>query len=131
MHSFRFFCFLALILAFSCQRGTGSSQQILQEATQLHEEAQTIEDKIKSSIANLVQQGNSIQIQGRALTGEEMDRVNAINRLQGSYYWYQENFMKLPAENSAMNPKQILEQQRALRDTILSIQQRVQQLQKS
>jgi hypothetical protein len=89
----------ALLLTHSCQRGNSADDRLLSEAAALHEEAMQIDRQLQPQLENLIQEGNSIQIQGRALTPEEMQRVDAINAVRRSYEWFEENHIEVPGHD--------------------------------
>ena len=139
-----FFKFLPLLIlfssiGFSCQRKAESADKRLKQAALLHEETMQIDQKIQADLANLGQERSSIQIQGRALSMEEIQRVDAIYAIESSYDWFEKNLVELPGQNHGhgahkghdhkasmeLSPKDMLLVQQEFLDSIKSIQARI------
>ena len=136
---------ILLLTSFACQRQSdNASDKLLEEAAQIHMNAVEVEKKIKSSISQIEQERNQINIQGRALTPEEIQRVAQIESILASYDWFKDNHVEVPgAEHDhdhhdhdhdhdhdhgpglELEPKDMLLVQQEFLDTILSIQKRI------
>lgn len=122
----------------------GSSQKdkaILEEAWKVHTEAMEIEQNIKPQLEELAQLKNSINVQGRALTPEEIKLVERIESIQNSYAYWETHHMGVPGHEHdhqdhahhdhnhgaklELSPQDMLSVQREFRDSITSIQERV------
>ncbi len=84
-----------LIFAFLAS-GCNSIQEktFLNKASKVHEESAKIESNLNKKLKELVQKKNSINIQGRALTTEELTFVDVIENLESSYQLWRENYQK-------------------------------------
>lgn len=122
----------------------GSSQKdkaILEEAGEVHTEAMEIEQNIKPQLEELAQLKNSINVQGRALTPEEIKLVERIGSIQNSYAYWETHHMEVPGHEHdhqdhahhdhnhgaklELSPQDMLSVQREFRDSIISIRERV------
>lgn len=135
--------FAFLLLSSSCQRGNSSEAQLLSQAAALHQEALRIDQEVKPQLEELIQQSNSIQIQGRALSGEEIRRVEAIDAVRSSYAWFENNHVEVPGHDHdhgdhaghdhdhdhgaelELTPEDMLAVQQEFLDSIKSIRARV------
>ena len=68
-----FYFFLIVLFFFSC---SSSNDKILKEATNLYNESLAIEEEVLPKFEELEQISNSINIQGRALTEEEIKTLH-------------------------------------------------------
>ena len=90
-----FMLFTLAILVIKCQPAQ-DEKALLGEAAKIHNEAVQIEIQIQPQLEQLVQQKNSIQIQGRALSEEEMTFVQLVDGLQASMDWFNKNHVEVP-----------------------------------
>ena len=88
---------ILLCTVFACQRNTDSgADQVLEEAGKIHLQAVEIDKTVKPLIAQLEQERNQINIQGRALSEGEIQRVQQIESILASYDWFNENHVEVP-----------------------------------
>ena len=86
-----------IILLLSCSPKTDRTSEIyLSKALNLLSETLKTEEELKPLLANLEQEKNSIQIQGRALSKEEIQRIEAIDQLLGDYQEWDANLILIP-----------------------------------
>ena len=73
-----------------------SSQEktLLNKASKVHQESAQIESNLNGKLQELVQKKNSINIQGRALSTEELTFVDVIENLESSYQLWKENYQQ-------------------------------------
>lgn len=88
------FLFFAIMLA-SCS-GSSSVDPLLQEAFDYHMEAMDIEKTLAEKLKEIETKKNSIQIQGRALTEDEMNFLDSANRTSSIYEIWQNNRVEVP-----------------------------------
>lgn len=137
-------CLLAALLITACNTSQKENPQ-LKEAADVHLEAMQIEKQMKPQLAELVQLKNSINIQGRELTAEEIALVQQIEALEASYAFWEENHVEVPGHEHHdhddhdhddhhhhhhgpklnLSPADMLLVQQEFRDSIRAIQQRV------
>ena len=133
---------LAALLVTACNTSKKEDPQ-LKEAADVHLEAMQIEKQMKPQLAELVQLKNSINIQGRELTAEEIALVQQIEALEASYSFWEENHVEVPGHEHHdhddhdhdhhhhhgpkldLSPADMLLVQQEFRDSIRAIQQRV------
>ena len=139
---------LMLFLGFnSCghQHQKGKASELLKEAAMIHQEAINIEQALQPELQALIQRANGINIQGRALTEEEMAFVKAVENLRASYGYWEENHVEVPGfehehghdhdhdhhhgPGLEVSPADMLLIQKEFRDSILSIKERIEKLQ--
>ncbi|MEO0338685.1 MAG: hypothetical protein AAF242_05675 [Bacteroidota bacterium] len=86
-----------LLLLLSCSPKVDQTSEIyLSKALNLLSETLKTEEALKPLLANLEQEKNSIQIQGRALSEEEMQRIAAIDQLQKDYADWDAKLILIP-----------------------------------
>ena len=135
---------LLCLFLFACHNHS-EEHKLLEEAAQIHLEAAKIEQSIKADLEQLIQEKNSINIQGRALMPEEIAFTRQVEAIQKSYSFWEDNQMEVPGfEHHGdghdhhhhhhggeldLPPEDILLVQKELKDSILSIQQKIQNLQ--
>lgn len=133
-------------LSANCGGTSEADQKLLQEAADIHQEAVKIEQQVRPKLDELVQQKNSINIQGRTLAPEEIAFVTKVEGIESSYAYWEENHIEVPGfehDHSAheghdhdhshgselkVSAADMLLIQKEFKDSILSIQQRVEQL---
>ena len=145
-----FNCVFLIFLIASIQACGGESKEnkILHKAADLHMEAVQIKKEIEPKLEELKQLGNSIQIQGRALTQEEIDFSKAVNAIEGRLKYWNENHVEVPGFEHAgedheshnhehnhdhgtqlnLPAPDILILQKELRDSIIRIQRSIEGL---
>ena len=136
--------FTALSFLLSC--GESAEHKLLHEAHDIHMEAFKIKQAVEPQLEQLVQRSNSIQIQGRALTEEEIKFTESVNTLVQQLEFWKENHLEVPGfeheehdhsahdhdheHGSSFNlpASDMLLLQKEFRDSIVAIQQRVNSL---
>lgn len=121
----RFLPFLYILILLACNSAK-KENPALKEAAQTQEQALQIEKQVVPQLEELEQIKNSISIQGRALTPKEQTLLQQIERIQASYAaWKEMPDYKYKTQNHSANPENLIVTQRAFRDSIVLIQQRV------
>ena len=100
---------LLVLLGTCCQRYTNT------RAVALFQKADAIAIEIAPKLTQLEQEKNNISIQGRALTGIEIQKIDQINTLLDRYAWF----------NDKHQPGQSLKMQQQCLETIQWIQQQL------
>ena len=90
------FSFL-ILLALCCSCHGTQEKALMRKANQLHEEAAHIEADLNGKLKELIQKKNSINIQGRALTQEELAFVDVIENLESNYHQWKELYQQSAA----------------------------------
>lgn len=88
--------FLSVCVLLSCAIKKNLQQAILNEATTIHQDAQKLGSQATVLLADLLQQRNSIQVQGRQLTQTEMDFTEKVDDLRGQFQTWEYEEPKLP-----------------------------------
>jgi len=123
--------FLIAILIFSC---SPNYDEILKEATEVYKQSLEIEQEILPKFEELEQASNSINIQGRALTEEEIKFTRDVELLGLRLNYWKENHIEVPKADSLQNQnrstvkfsaKDILLIQKEFNDSIIAIRARV------
>ncbi len=94
IYSFLLFCF-SLILA-ACSSHKHVNTELLDKAYNIYQEAKKIETEIEPGLSELTNRKNNINIQGRALTQEEIETVDKIEKLEASMNFWKENHPEIP-----------------------------------
>ena len=81
-----------LVCLFGSSCNTSQEKTLLRKATKVHQESATIEADIDQKLRELIQKKNSINIQGRALTTEELTFVDIIENLESTYNDWRKNY---------------------------------------
>jgi hypothetical protein len=89
-----FLTFLFLSI-FACG-GESTEHKILHQASDIHLEALKIKKELEPNLEQLRQLNNSIQIQGRALTPEEIKFAKEVNALESRLSHWEENHVDVP-----------------------------------
>lgn len=88
---------LSLSLLPSCTPSTSPEEQaLMQQAERTHQQADSLLQLAEKAVEELQQRANSINVQGRALTEEEMTFVQAANRLSGNLEAWHDKHHNLP-----------------------------------
>ncbi len=127
------------LLFISCNISRKESPE-LQEAAKVHTQAIKIEKELKPQLEQLIQIKNSINVQGRALTSQELALVTQIESIEHSYAFWEEHHVEVPGHihhhdhahhnhgaKLELAPADMLAVQREFRDSIVAIRQRVAQ----
>lgn len=107
------------LLAFSCQ------DAVQQQINELHTSTMQLMGEFSPQMEELNQRAISINIQGRALTDEEMSFVDEVAALEGGYNdWLSEmeTVMAMP------NGKERLEKEQSLNDSIVAFKKKAEEL---
>ncbi len=84
----------AVCLFFSC--GENAEDKILHEAHNIHLEAFKIKQAVSPQIEQLLQRSSGLQIQGRALTEDEIKFTTQVNNLAKKFEYWKENHLEVP-----------------------------------
>ena len=90
------FISLVSIVGFIACSGESEEHKILHEAADLHVEALKIKKELTGDLEQLRQLKNGIQVQGRALTEEEVKFTKAVNLLENRLAYWEENHVEVP-----------------------------------
>lgn len=135
-----FIIMLAGLLAACNSNSSGDAQ--LKEAAALHEGALKIESDLKPMLEELVQQRNSLSVQGRALTEEEQAFIDQVYALESSYEAWEKSHLEVPGAahhdhkhhdhdhgtDLELSPPDMLMYQKEFRDSILAIRDRAKKM---
>ena len=137
-HSYLYFLFFLLVLA-SCSSSNTADDKFLEEAKDLHLEALSIEKDAKVVLDQLDQLSIQLNVQGRALTPEEISFVDLVASIHKRYDYWEENHIEVPGlehshehghdhhhghDHSApveLLPEDMLIVQKEFRDSIIAI----------
>ncbi len=117
--------FLLSLLLSQCRLPTSSDT--LLELESLSESLVNLQENTQAALAALNQQANSINIQGRALTQEELKTVSRITAFQQQFTAWKEkhNAAKLIIQNTQPDPDKQLKVLQQLQKEIIALQQRM------
>ena len=87
--------FIVACLGSSCN--SVQEKTLLKKASKIHQESVQIESTLNKKLKELVEKKNSINIQGRALSTEELTFVDIIEQLELTYQSWKENFQNSAA----------------------------------
>ena len=87
--------FIILAIVLSCG-GETEEHKTLHHASEIHLEAMKIKKEMEPDLDQLRQLSNSIQIQGRALTPEEINFTKAVSTLERRLEFWEENHVEVP-----------------------------------
>ncbi len=122
---------LIAVLILSC---SSNNEEILKEAIEIHNQSLEVEKETSEKFEELQQTSNSINIQGRALTEEEIKFTREVELLGLSLNYWKENHLEVPQatqleskKDSAVkfSPQDILLIQKEFNDSIIAIRARV------
>ncbi len=134
---------ILMLIALTLGCNSTKEDPLLAEAAKIHEQAAKIEQQIRPQVAALVQQKNSINVQGRALAPEEVAFVQTVESIEAGHQFWKENHLEVPgyehhdhdhadhdhdhdhAPKLELLPADMLAVQKEFRDTLLSVQQRI------
>lgn len=133
-----FVLFLCIVMITACNSAK-KENPVLKEAAQTHAQALEIEKLVAPQLEELTQWKNGINVQGRALTPEEVELVQAIESIVQRYEYWEENHVEVPGyehdheghehhDHGAaleLTAEDMLVVQREFRDSIVAIQQYV------
>ncbi len=88
-----FFLLLGIV---ACNTGNSEDQKILQQAADLHKKALEKGKGVKEKIVQLTQTKFNIQVQGRALTEQEIKFSEAVGEIEGEFNAWEENHVEVP-----------------------------------
>jgi hypothetical protein len=103
----------------------------LKEASEIHDQSLEIEKEVAKKFDSLEQISNSINIQGRALTEEEIKFTREVELLGLSLNYWQENHLEVPQNDELgknnhsevkFSAQDILTIQQEFNDSIIAIQ---------
>lgn len=88
---------IVLSLAFLVSCGGGSEEdKILHQAADVHMEAIKIKKEMEPALKQLRQLNNNVQVQGRALTAEELAFTKAVSALESRLKYWEDNHLEVP-----------------------------------
>ncbi len=132
---------LLLVCLFVSSCHNNPETTLLKKATKVHQESAAIEDNLNEKLQELIQKKNSINIQGRALTTQEMTFVDIIETLESNYLGWKEQFSNSatlhslsgttkardqdPPKSDSVDPKEIYANQIELHYDIVSLREEV------
>jgi hypothetical protein len=130
--------YLSLIfIAFFICTCSSSNEKVLKKANEIYDQSIKIEKEVAKKYDSLEQVSNSINIQGRALTEEEIKFTREVELLGLSLDYWQENHIEVPTsedlEKNNRSPvkfsaQDILSIQKEFNDSILALQIRLNKL---
>ena len=91
--------FNLILIIFLISGCTSNNEKILLEASEIHDQSLEIEKEVNSKFDSLKQTSNSINIQGRALTEEEIKFTREVELLGLSLDYWQENHLEVPSSD--------------------------------
>ncbi len=130
------FLFFIVGLLVTCNSPLSESE-LLAEATNLYKEALDIEKEVKPMLDELIQQRNSLSVQGRMLTDQEKAFIDQVYELESSYESWKKDHVKVPSaeqgdqdhsSKKGLSAKDMLALQKKFRDNILSIREEAKKL---
>jgi hypothetical protein len=89
------FTVFLLLSILSCG-GETAEHKILHQASEVHQEALKVKKELEPNLEQLRQLSNGIQIQGRALTSEEISFTNAVALVESRLNYWEENHVDVP-----------------------------------
>ena len=90
--------FFLLFFVVACHQHS-EEYKTLEKAAAIHNEAVKLEAGLRADLEKLIQKKNSINVQGRALTEEELQFVKNVNALESSHQFFTENHVEVPGFN--------------------------------
>lgn len=98
------------------------NDQLLEQIQVLHTQNTELEKETAGLIDSLVQIRNRINIQGRALTEEEIARVGKIDALEQRWQDWETDFQAItPSKVAKRSRKSVLETQQALQQSLQAL----------
>ena len=132
---------------------TQKEKVILKEASDIHNEAINLGLKIAPQLEAMKQRRNQINIQGRALTEEETQFTTKVDQVESSHQFWLEHLIEVPgfghdhdhhghdhsghdhshghSDQPTLSANQMLLAQKDIRDSIIMIKNRIEELQVS
>lgn len=133
----------SILFLFSCSTSKNVDNQVLEEAFNIHSESTSIENGLLSKIEDLNQIKNQINIQGRALTEDEILITEKIDKTLASHKFWKDNLPTVPGfeehhkhdgpcthkhgNELELLPEDWVNVQREFKDSILAIKNRVEE----
>ncbi len=87
-----FFALFGLLFLVSCSKPDPK----MQEAFEIHSQALEVQERLKPVMKELIQRSNNIQVQGRALTDQEISFSESVISLGASYDEWNKNHIVVP-----------------------------------
>lgn len=94
LKSFIFFISLSILLT-SCFN-QAKNDPLLKEAFEFHTQAMDVEKNTNLVMDNLLNRKNSIQVQGKALSEDDMGFIDAVNRVESLLTSWKDNRVEVP-----------------------------------
>jgi len=126
-----------IILSFLMLTCSSSNEKILKKATEIHDQSIELEKEVAQKYDSLQQASNSINIQGRALTEEEIKFTRDVELMGLSLDYWQENHLEVPTTEDLkknnrstvkFSAQDILMIQKEFNDSIQAIKARIETL---
>ncbi len=96
----KIFFLLLIVGSSSCAIKKHFQQSILKEASSIQLAAQKKGKLASTALEELIQQANSIQVQGRQLTLSEIEFIKQVNNVRGEFQNWEYSESKLPIVES-------------------------------
>ncbi len=113
-----------------------SNENALKEATEIYNRSLGIEKEIQPKLEELIQARNSINIQGRALTAEEIQFTDEVNALAERLDSWRNSLPEIPqsgqqetADTEKLPASELLAKQKEAHDAIVAIRASLDSLQ--
>ncbi|MEN0005959.1 MAG: hypothetical protein AAF798_17545 [Bacteroidota bacterium] len=92
-----FFVSMSLLMA-ACQDSAAEKEanKILEQAAAIHMEAVKVGSAITPKMEELIQRRNSLNVEARELTEEELAFTAKVDAIERSYQWYEDNHVEVP-----------------------------------
>lgn len=87
---------ITLLLSIIACSGESEEHKILHKASDIHVEALKIKKELEPDLEKLRQISNRIQIQGRALSAEELRFTKSVAALESRLAYWEENHVEVP-----------------------------------
>lgn len=121
--------------------GGSAEDKLLHEAADIHMEALKVKKEMAAELEQLRQINNKIQVQGKALSQEELNFAKSVSSLESSLKYWEDNHIEVPGFDHGehdhsghdhshggefhLPASDILIIQKEFRDSILSIKSRL------
>ena len=108
-----------LALVFACR------PSLVERVNELHRASRQIESEVAPKLEDLIQQKNSINIQGRALTSEEIEFSGKVSELEATFARWKEG---MEAVEKKSPDESRLDVEITLKDAIVAFKKQVESL---
>ena len=120
----QFFCLIILTCFFACSPSAYKGPADMEEAKMLYQEAKNMGDKVAPILEDLRQQRNSILVQGRRLSKEEVTFVEKVENYMDRFGIWEENAPNIPenAGNIDSSSNDFLQEIKEWKVTIVALE---------